>query len=223
MTSSSTNTNNASHTHQRQNDKTTASAKKSTEQADKSHKTTAADKTDKTDKTNENKTQKVAASRNPHDAIAVLRADHQQVNSLFEQYENSRAADKKKVLSQQICQELTIHAHVEEEIFYPAIAEAFKTKADQALIPEAKIEHGTLKDLIAQIQFGQPGEEMFDARMTVLKEYVQHHVKEEQNELFPKVLALKGLDLEMLGMQMELRKQVLQAESRTIEDLVAEV
>lgn len=139
------------------------------------------------------------------EATALLRADHKAVNELFEQYENARSSTKKKALVAQICTELTVHAQIEEEIFYPQVKKALK---DDELIPEAIVEHATLKDLIAQIEGVEPDGEMFDAKVKVLSEYVKHHVKEEQNELFPKVKASK-LDLYALGEELQQRKEEL--------------
>ena len=128
---------------------------------------------------------KAPASKAPahKEATALLRADHKLVSDLFEQYEKSRSTTKKKELVTQICKELTVHAQVEEEIFYPAVKAALK---DHELIPEANVEHATLKDLIAQVEGLEPNGEMYDAKIKVMSEYVKHHVKEEQNEMFPK-------------------------------------
>lgn len=142
------------------------------------------------------------------EATALLRADHKAVNMLFEQYESARSTTKKKAIAAQICTELTVHAQIEEEIFYPQVKEALR---DDELIPEAIIEHATLKDLIAQIEDSEPDDEMYDAKVKVLSEYVKHHVKEEQNELFPKVKASK-LDLNALGEQLAQRKEELMAQ-----------
>ena len=142
------------------------------------------------------------------EATAMLRADHKLVSELFEQYEKSRSTAKKKELVAQICKELTVHAQVEEEIFYPAVKAALK---DHELIPEANVEHATLKDLIAQVEGLEPDGEMFDAKIKVMSEYVKHHVKEEQNEIFPKARATK-LDMTELGEQISARKQELMAQ-----------
>jgi len=144
-------------------------------------------------------------SARPADAIALLKADHQKVSGLFEQYEKTRSEDRKGKLADQICQELTVHAQIEEEIFYPAAREVLR---DQDLLDEATVEHQGAKDLIAQIEAGSPGDDLFDAKVTVLSEYIKHHVKEEQNELFPKVRKTK-LDLKMLGEQLQARKMEL--------------
>ena len=141
------------------------------------------------------------------DAIALLRADHKRVSDLYEQYENTRSATKKKALVAAICQELTIHAQVEEEIFYPAVKAALK---DKELVPEAQVEHATLKELIAQVKDKEPDGEMFDAKIKVMSEYTKHHVKEEQNEMFPKARATR-LDMRELGARIEARKQELLA------------
>jgi hemerythrin superfamily protein len=141
------------------------------------------------------------------EAIALLRADHKLVSDLFEEYEKARSTNKKKDLVKQICTELSVHAQIEEEIFYPAAKKALR---DKELIPEATVEHATLKDLIAQVEGVEPDGEMFDAKIKVLSEYVKHHVKEEQNELFPKVKNSK-LDLFELGAQLTERKEELLA------------
>ena len=129
------------------------------------------------------------ATRAERDACDLLDADHKAVKKMFKEYEeltSSRArnvSQKKKDLAQQICQELTVHAQIEEEIFYPALREALK---ETDLIDEAAVEHQTAKDLIAQIQAAGEPDEMFDAKVKVLGEYIDHHVKEERGEMFPK-------------------------------------
>jgi len=141
------------------------------------------------------------------EATALLRADHKRVSALFEQYEKTRSGARKKALVADICMELGIHAQVEEEIFYPAVKAALK---DKVLIPEATVEHATLKELIAQVEGKEPDGEMFDAKIKVMSEYVKHHVKEEQTEIFPKARKTK-LDLQALGAQIEARKVELKA------------
>ncbi|WP_394787576.1 hemerythrin domain-containing protein [Rhodoferax sp.] len=141
------------------------------------------------------------------EATAMLRADHKRVAELFAQYEKARSAAKKKELVSKICTELSVHAQVEEEIFYPAVKQALK---DKELVPEATVEHATLKDLIAQVKDVEPDGEMFDAKVKVMSEYVQHHVKEEQTEMFPKAKKTK-LDMRELGAQMAMRKTELLA------------
>jgi hemerythrin superfamily protein len=143
----------------------------------------------------------------PQEATALLRADHKAVSALFAQYETTRSTAKKKTLVAKICTELSVHAQVEEEIFYPAVKAALK---DKELVPEATVEHATLKDLIAQVEGVEPDGEMFDAKIKVMSEYVKHHVKEEQNEMFPKAKATR-LDMMALGTQMAARKQELLA------------
>lgn len=142
------------------------------------------------------------------DATALLRADHKLVSGLFEEYEKASTKAMKKKLVTQICMELSVHAQVEEEIFYPAVKQALK---DHALVPEATVEHATLKSLIAQVEGVEPDGEMFDAKIKVLCEYVEHHVKEEQDEMFPKAKATK-LDMVELGDKMAARKKELIAD-----------
>jgi hemerythrin superfamily protein len=140
------------------------------------------------------------------DAIALLRADHSKVEDLFEQFEKARNDDRKATLAKNICLELKVHTQIEEEIFYPAVHEALPKQED--LLDEAEVEHASAKELISQIESGGPGDELWDAKVTVLGEYVKHHVKEEQNEMFPKVKKTK-LDLVALGAQLEQRKSEL--------------
>jgi hemerythrin superfamily protein len=144
----------------------------------------------------------------PQDAIQLLRADHRKVQDLFDQFEKARGDDRKAELAQEICAELKVHAQIEEEIFYPAAREVLK---EQDLLDEATVEHASAKDLIAQIEQARAGDAMFDAKVTVLGEYIKHHVKEEQNELFPKLKKTK-LDLKALGRELAERKEALMAE-----------
>lgn len=143
------------------------------------------------------------------EATALLRADHKLVDGLFEEYENATSITKKRALVQQICQELIVHTQIEEEIFYPVVKKALK---DHDLVPEATVEHETLKNLISQLldENIADDKEMYDAKVKVLSEYVKHHVKEEHTELFPKVKETK-LDLQELGAQMQQRKEELKA------------
>lgn len=142
------------------------------------------------------------------DATALLRADHKRVRELFAEYEKTGSGLKKKVLVSRICAELTVHAQVEEEIFYPAVKVALK---DKELVPEATVEHTTLKALIAQVEGVEPDGEMFDAKIKVMAEYVKHHVKEEENEMFPKAKS-SSLDMMELGARVSERKAELVAQ-----------
>lgn len=148
------------------------------------------------------------AAPKAQDATALLRADHKLVSGLFADYEKARSTSRKKLLVAKICTELTVHAQAEEEIFYPAVKAALK---DKELIPEANVEHATLRGLIAQVEGVTPDGEMFDATIKVLSEYVEHHVKEEQTEMFPKAKATR-LDMKALGAQIAARKAELLAE-----------
>ena len=143
----------------------------------------------------------------PKDAIALLKADHEAVSELFAEYEKTRASAKKKALVAEICTALSVHAQIEEEIFYSAVKAALK---DKVLVPEATVEHTTVKDLMAQLEGAEPDGEMYNAKVKVLSEYVKHHVKEEQTEMFPKAKA-SSLDMVKLGARMAARKQELLA------------
>jgi hemerythrin superfamily protein len=147
------------------------------------------------------------------DAIKLLIADHKEVKALFKDYEKlvddeADSADKQQ-LAEQICVMLTAHATVEEEIFYPAAREALGEEED--LVDEATVEHASAKDLIAQIQASSPDDDLYDAKVTVLGEYIDHHVKEEENEMFPK-LKKADIDLAALGEEIAVRKEELLAE-----------
>lgn len=156
----------------------------------------------------------MATTTKTQDATALLRADHKAVAGLFADYEKTRSAAIKKKLVAKICTELSVHAQIEEEIFYPAVKLATK---DKKLVPEAVVEHGTLKALIAQVEGLEPEGEMFDARIKVMFEYVKHHVKEEQGQIFPKAKSTK-LDMHMLGAQLAERKAELLAQRASHHD-----
>ena len=143
----------------------------------------------------------------PQEATAMLRADHRKVSGLFEQYEKSRSTSRKAALVATICNELKVHTQIEEEIFYPAVQAVLK---DHELIPEANVEHGSVKALIAQVEGKTPDGDLFDARIKVMSEWVKHHVKEEQNEMFPRARKTK-LDMRALGARMAARKAELLA------------
>lgn len=163
-------------------------------------------------KTAKKRSSKAKVARRPKDAIALLKADHTLVQDLFEQFERTREDKRKKTLAERICMELKIHTTIEEEVFYPAARE-FLPKAED-LLDEAQVEHDSAKELIAQIEQGKPEDPLWDAKVTVLGEYIKHHVKEEQNEMFPKVRKTK-LDLRALGEQLAQRKEQLQSQTST--------
>jgi len=139
------------------------------------------------------------------DAIGLLREDHERVLAFFDQFERARGGDRKQKLVRQICDELAIHAQLEEEVFYPAVRQAIK---DDDLMNEAKVEHQTAKDLIGQLQGMSADDDLFDAKTTVLGEYIRHHVREEQGEMFPQARRA-SLDLVALGDQLRARKEEL--------------
>ena len=145
-----------------------------------------------------------------NDAIALLKADHKEVAEMLEKFESARSTKEK--LAQQICLALTVHAQIEEEIFYPAAREALGDEGED-LLNEAKVEHDTVKELIAKIEGSTPEDELFDAHVTVLGEYVKHHVKEEEGELFPK-LRKSDMDLKEVGEQLAARKKELMSQMK---------
>jgi len=144
------------------------------------------------------------------DAIGMLVADHKKVQKAFRDFEKLKKGGSKRGkadIVRQTCADLTVHTKIEEEIFYPAARKAIK---DVDLMDEAKVEHAGAKELIAQLESMQPGDELYDAKFTVLGESVNHHIREEQNEMFPKVRKTK-LDLNALGQQMAQRKAELES------------
>ena len=144
------------------------------------------------------------------DAIELLTAQHKEVKDMFEEFENmsDRATTSKKKLVEKICENLIMHTAIEEEIFYPAVREASKETED--MVDEAVVEHASAKDLIAQLQEADPGDDLYDAKVKVLGEQIDHHVEEEEEEMFKKVRKLK-LDLDALGREMAARRDELLA------------
>lgn len=139
----------------------------------------------------------------PKDAVALLKADHQEATQLFKKLAKARTAAQKKQLVGQLCLALSVHMRIEEDIFYPAVKKALKEK-DQELVPEARVEHASLKHLITEVEAASDDED-FEARVQVMCEYTRHHVKEEEGRMFPKAKAC-GVDLQGLGEQLQRRK-----------------
>jgi len=150
----------------------------------------------------------IPTETDPQDAITLLTEDHEQVKSMFEQYEElgDRAFASKQKLALKICTELTKHATAEEEIFYSAVRAATK---DDDMLDEAIVEHASAKDLITQIISMEPTDDLYDAKVKVLGELIDHHVKEEEGEMFPKARKAK-LDLMALGEAIAARKQQIE-------------
>ena len=148
-------------------------------------------------------------SEGDQDAVSLLSADHAEVKQMFESYkqlvEEDGDSEEKRELAEQICLALTVHAEIEEEIFYPAMRESID---DDLLLDQAEVEHAAAKDLIAQIQGMDPDDALYDAKVLVLGEYVDHHVEEEESEIFP-AAEKSGVDLEVLGAELAERKQEL--------------
>jgi hypothetical protein len=149
-----------------------------------------------------------SASETPS-AIELLEDDHQEVQGYFDAYEELEDDAAKAELSAKICQALKVHTQIEEEIFYPAARKATK---DDDLLDEAKVEHAGAKHLIAEIEAMTVGDDLYDAKVKVLGEQVKHHVKEEEEELFPEAKSAK-MDLDALGKKMAARKEALMAEA----------
>jgi len=147
------------------------------------------------------------------DATRILAADHKKVSKIFAEFEKVKDKDnaRKQDLVKMACDELTVHAQVEEEIFYPALYAAFKDKED-GLVDEAEVEHATIKHLIATLRTSHPEDRLYYANFIVLAEYVKHHVKEEQDEIFPKARKSRALDLKQMGEEIGARKVQLMEE-----------
>lgn len=141
------------------------------------------------------------------DAIALLKADHREVEDWFDQFEKGRSGERKKTLAQKICNALKVHTAIEEEIFYPAFLEA---TAEEDIHHEAEVEHEGAKKLIAEIEASGPSDDYYDARVKVLSEMIRHHVNEEEKRdgMFAKARQ-SGMDLQTLGQQLKARKDEL--------------
>jgi uncharacterized Zn finger protein len=157
-----------------------------------------------------------SSARTPQDAIALLKADHRQVEQWFEEFESSRSDSKKNQLAQQICQALTVHTSIEEEIFYPAFLEATE---EEDIHHEAEVEHEGAKQLIAQIKSSDADDDYFDAKVKVLSEMIKHHVNEEEKRdgMFAKARG-SDMDLKALGEQLAARKAQLMGGGDADED-----
>lgn len=144
-------------------------------------------------------------AKRPQDAIALLKADHREVKKMFQEFEKTEGDAEKQALASNICAALKVHTQIEEEIFYPA---AYDVLEEDDLLDEAEVEHASAKDLIAQIEGSSPSEPLYDAKVKVLGEYIDHHVQEEEKELFPECRD-SGMDLKALGEQLRARKAEL--------------
>jgi len=146
------------------------------------------------------------------DAISLLKSDHRQVESWFEEFESARGDTRKQDLARKICQALELHTQIEHEIFYPAFLEA---TGEEDIHHEAEVEHDGAKKLIAEIEGSGPGDEYFEARVSVLSEMIKHHVKEEEKRdgMFGKARQ-SGMDLQSLGEQLAARKAELSGAGR---------
>ena len=143
-------------------------------------------------------------------AFDLLEQDHREVEEWFDEYDELKDSDedRKAELAEKICFALKVHAQIEEEIFYPRAREATK---DDDLIDEALVEHATVKNLIGEIEEMDVGEELYDAKIRVLGEMVKHHIREEEEELFPELQSAK-MDLDAVGKELAERKQELMSE-----------
>jgi hemerythrin superfamily protein len=149
----------------------------------------------------------------PMDAIALLKADHRKVEDLFEKFQKAKDKNRKKAIADEICTELTVHATIEEEIFYPAC----NGEVEDDLRLESYVEHDGAKVLIAEIAQGGPDDEFYDAKVTALCEQIHHHVKEEEKPaegLFAQARKA-GLDMDALGEQLAARKRELLAQIKS--------
>jgi hypothetical protein len=142
------------------------------------------------------------------DAILLLRADHRHVQEMFKEFERAHTERSKREIASEICEELKVHTQIEEELLYPAARRVLKT---DDMVDEAEVEHASARALIEEIEQMQPSEHLFDAKVKVLGEYIDHHIKEEHRQMFPKLRASE-LDLRELGEQMEERKAELLGE-----------
>jgi hemerythrin superfamily protein len=164
----------------------------------------------RTNQTSQKDSRRRTKNGSPKDAIALLKADHRQVEEWFSEFEKARDGKRKWTLAKQICTAFKVHAQIEEEIFYPAFLEATE---DEDMHHEAEVEHTGAKRLIADIE-SRTSDEYFDARVTVLSEMIKHHVQEEERPdgMFAKARRSE-LDLEEIGEQLQARKSELEGDS----------
>ena len=153
------------------------------------------------------------AETRDQDAIALLKQDHRTVEELFEKFEKASGYERKRKLAEEICLELSVHAQIEEEIFYPAC----EGKVDEHLLKESYVEHDGAKVLIAEIVSGSPDDEFYDAKVKVLSEEIEHHVEEEEKRLEGLFAQARkaGLDMDALGQELAARKSQLTDEFKT--------
>lgn len=158
-------------------------------------------------KTSSRRPRRAASRGRSQDALNLLKQDHARVKSLFGRFEKARGTEQKARLAATMCSELNVHAQLEEEVFYPAVRQVIE---EEELLDEAQVEHASVKELVAQIESTSPENRLFDAKVKVLGEYVNHHVKEEEGEMFREIRRT-DLDLAALGQRMKRRKQELQS------------
>ena len=153
------------------------------------------------------------AETSSQDAVALLKADHRAVEELFEKFEGASGFERKRKIAEEICLELSVHAQIEEEIFYPAC----EGKVDEDLLKESYVEHDGAKVLIAEIVKGSPDDEFYDSKVKVLSEEIEHHVEEEERRMTGLFSEAKkaGLDMDALGEQLAARKAELTEQFRT--------
>jgi hemerythrin superfamily protein len=155
----------------------------------------------------------MAKAQKKDGAIELLKQDHRSVEMLFKEFEELEDdQDAAEQVVETACTELKIHDRIETEIFYPAVRNAAEQEEVEDLLDEAEVEHDTVRALIQKLEGMDPSDEKRKAHFTVLMEYVKHHVKEEEKEMFPKVKKLKTLDLRAIGAEMKERKAALMAE-----------
>jgi hemerythrin-like domain-containing protein len=164
------------------------------------------------------RTQSRGGARSPSVAVELLESDHRKAEALFDRFEREKEGDEeaKRALARRICGELRAHTQLEEELFYPWLRENLDEK-DMELLEEAYVEHASAKDLIAQIEAASEADGAFDAKVKVLGEYVKHHVKEEENEIFKAVRDMQE-ELDELGQEMHARKAELMEEHGLTQD-----
>jgi len=143
--------------------------------------------------------------------LGMLIDDHREAQKLFKEFKSAKESAEKEEIVRNACMALTAHTEIEEQYFYPFLRDA-DPKAFGSLLDEAKVEHASAKDLITQLQEMKPGDDLYAAHMIVLGEYTNHHITEEEDELFPKVID-KGLDLQSLAEPMqETKTRILSSE-----------
>lgn len=157
-----------------------------------------------------------ARQAQPQDAIGLLKQEHQEANDLYRKFWDTKSKEERQKIAAKLCLALSVHMRIEEDIFYPAVAQALGSAKDGSeetprIVPEARVEHDSLKKLISEVE-SAPEDVEFESRVQVMCEYTKHHIREEESKMLPKAQSC-GVDMQELGEQLARRKLELLEEA----------